>query len=673
MNRLPALLVCSALLVACTGPDPVQPTDTSERTSPSASASADSSASPSVATDGKALPKIDHDAKTIGFTRPKSCDDLLSVLKERGQKDVTAYGFVNSHLAYDSPAFIDGVPDRSVNLGDNAAAEGAVAAEATTSQVEADYSVTNTQEADVGEFADTVTNGKLIATVVWHDARFLHPVGSKIHLISPDSLDNLGTIELGSDAANADNKVAFVDEKTLLVLSSFYNESGPRTRLMRVDVSDPTKPTTTSTVRMSGNYQAARMVGGKVILATTAEPHGLNFTQPKDKSVRGEREALEANKKIIADSTLEQWMADAEILDGNDKPVQENLTVTDCDHVMLSDDNAYFFTSVASIDPSQPIMTLNKGSAVMGYVDGVYASKDRVVTWMYDIDRRAHLDAQLVTFNITKPDAITLGAKGAVRGHLPNSWSFDEEGGILRVASTTYAGDSSGKTESRVTIFQEQGEDLVPVGKLTGLGKDEEIKSIRWLTPELGVMVTFRQTDPVYTIDTTDPTKPKSAGELKIPGYSAYLHPVAKDRLLGIGQHADPKTGQALGFKYSLFDISDLSAPKELDTREFIGAESKAEYDHQAFTWHKDRGYLAMADNRSNDGQEGREDHLTVSGVAVKDDKIELLGKGELKTRDAFGGANTVVIGEHVYAVNPSAIGKFKASDITEEKQRFLP
>lgn len=671
MKRLSALLACAALLAACTGPDPIQPSDSgsaSPFTSSSAGASTDPSTSPSTASGRTPLAKIDQDAKPTIFTRPKSCDDLLKALKERGQRDVTAYGFSQSTLRYNAAA--EGA--REATGWFSSGEQLATAPEAATADAP-DHSVTNTQETDVGEFANTVTNGKVIASIVWHDARFLHPVGSKVHLISPDSLDNLATIDLGPDSVNADNKVAFVDDNTLLVLSSFYTESGARTRLIRVDVRDPAKPITTSTVRMSGNHQAAHLVDGKVVLATTADPHGLNFTQPKDKSVRGEREALEANRKIVANSTLEQWMADAEILDGDDKPVEENLTLTDCDHVMLNNNNAYSFTSVASIDPSQPIMTLNKGSAVMGYVDGVYASKDRVVTWMYDADRMSGVDAQLVTFTITKPDAITLGATGAVRGAIPNSWGIDEEGGIIRVASTTNAMDRSDKPESRVTVLQEQGDDLVPVGRLDGLGKDEAIKSIRWLTPDLGVMVTFRQTDPVYTIDTSDPAKPKAAGELKIPGYSAYLHPVGKDRLLGIGQHADPTDGRPLGFKYSLFDISDLSAPKELDTREFIGADSKAEYDHQAFTWYKDRGYLALSDNLSNDGKEGDPDHLTVSGVEIKDDKINILGKGELKTRDAYGGADTVVIGEHVYAVNPSAIGKFKANDITEEKQRFLP
>lgn len=671
MKRLSALLACTALLAACTGPDPIQPSESgsaSPSTATSAGTNTDSSASPSTASGDTALAKIDQDAKATTFTRPKSCDDLLKTLKERGQRDVTAYGFSQGTLLYNAAA--GGAREATGWFSSGEAL--ATAPEAVAEDVP-DHSVTNTQEADVGEFAEHVTNGKVIVSIVWHDPRLNHPVGSKVHLISPDSLDNLATIDLGPDAANADNKVAFVDDNTLLVLSSFYTESGPRTRLMRVDVSDPSKPTTTSTVRMSGTFQAARLVDGKVILATTADPHGLNFTEPKDKSVRGEREALNENRKIIADSTLDQWMADAEILDGNDKPVQENLTVTDCDHVLLNNDNAYQFTTVASIDPSQPIMTLNKGSAVMGYADGVYASTDRVVTWLYDLDRVSGVDAQLVTFDITKPEAITLGATGAVRGAIPDSWGMDEENGVIRVASTTYGMDRNGKKESRVTVLQEQGEDLVPVGRLSGLGKDEEIKSIRWLTPELGVMVTFRETDPVYTIDTSDPSKPKAAGELKIPGYSAYLHPVGKDRLLGIGQHADPTDGRALGFKYSLFDISDLSTPKELDTREFIGAQSKAEYDHQGFTWYKDRGYLALSDNLSNDGREGQDDHVTVTGVEVKNDKIEILGKGELKTVDAFAGANTVVIGEHVYAINPSAIGKYKASDITEEQQRFLP
>ena len=87
---------------------------------------------------------------------------------------------------------------------------------------------------------------------------------------------------------------------------------------------------------------------------------------------------------------------------------------------------------------------------------------------------------------------------------------------------------------------------------------------MRWFD-DLAVMVTFRQTDPFYAVDLTDPVDPQLLGELKIPGFSSYLHPIDGDLMIGMGSAADPATGVVPGAKASLFDVSDLTAPRELD------------------------------------------------------------------------------------------------------------
>ena len=374
---------------------------------------------------------------------------------------------------------------------------------------------------------------------------------------------------------------------------------------------------------------------------------------------------------MIAQSTIEQWFADGEVVDGDDKPVGDPISLANCEQTLLTNSTSFSFTTVASVDTTAERLAVNKGSAILGDVSGVYASKDRLITWMDPWRMNREDDAQLTSFDLSKLDAITVTATGAVKGAIPGSWGVDEENGIIRVSSTTQGTDH--KPVSRVTVLQEQDHNLVPVGRLDGLGQDEEIKSIRWLTPELGVLVTFKRTDPVYTIDTTDPTKPTKAGELKIPGYSAYLHPVGKHRILGIGQQANPENGQTLGLKFSLFDIADLNNPKELDSREFPGATSSAEFDHQAFTWFKDRGYVVSLNTQAFDGSNGNKGQLDVSGVGVDRDKIDLLGQGVLKSDRAYDGAQTMVIGDQVYAVNIGAIGKYDAATIKEDRQRLLP
>ncbi len=117
---------------------------------------------------------------------------------------------------------------------------------------------------------------------------------------------------------------------------------------------------------------------------------------------------------------------------------------------------------------------------------------------------------------------------------------------------------------------------------------------------DMGYVVTFRQTDPLYTVDLSDPAAPEVVGELELLGYSAYLHPLGGDLLLGIGQDATA-TGQTTGTQLSLFDVSDPANPERLQQTAIPGASSAAEYDHHAFLYWPETG-LAMLPVQSYGG-----------------------------------------------------------------------
>jgi hypothetical protein len=133
---------------------------------------------------------------------------------------------------------------------------------------------------------------------------------------------------------------------------------------------------------------------------------------------------------------------------------------------------------------------------------------------------------------------------------------------------------------------------LVQIGAVEGLGKGERIYSVRFVGP-VGYVVTFRQTDPLYTVDLRNPAKPVVRGELKIPGYSAYLHPVGDTRLIGIGQDATDG-GQVLGTQVSLFDVADLDDPTRVAKYTLAGAYSEAEVDPHAFLYWPRTGLLVV-------------------------------------------------------------------------------
>ncbi|MBA2729868.1 MAG: beta-propeller domain-containing protein, partial [Euzebyaceae bacterium] len=218
-------------------------------------------------------------------------------------------------------------------------------------------------------------------------------------------------------------------------------------------------------------------------------------------------------------------------------------------------------------------------------------------------------------------------ASGRVRGHLLNQFSMSEHLGRLRVATTDGAPWTSGGSQSFVTVLEARGGRLRQVGVVGGLGRGERIYSVRFLG-DLGYVVTFRQTDPLYTIDLSDPGAPRVAGELKIRGYSAYLHPVDDDLLLGVGQDATVR-GRTLGTQLSLFDVSDPAAPAKVAQTKLPGSNSEAEYDHRAFLyWPATRLAVVPVESFSFDRATRRERHIAEArGFAIRGGAIWNVGR----------------------------------------------
>jgi uncharacterized secreted protein with C-terminal beta-propeller domain len=249
---------------------------------------------------------------------------------------------------------------------------------------------------------------------------------------------------------------------------------------------------------------------------------------------------------------------------------------------------------------------------------------------------------------------------------------MDEHDAILRVASTTSPGwwGNSGDSESRITMLREIGDGLVRVGMIDGLGKTEQIYSVRFMG-DVAYVVTFRQTDPLYTVDLSDPRSPRLLGELKIPGYSAYLHPVADGRLLGIGQDATDE-GMVQGSQVSLFDVSDLANPVRLDTHTLSeGTTSQVEYDHHAFLYWE--GLAMIPVQQWNWDGETEEVFVGAVGVAVQGDDLVEVARlthpgGDGKDWDWRAQImRSVAIGDSLYTVSPKGILKSALDTLDEQ------
>ena len=195
-------------------------------------------------------------------------------------------------------------------------------------------------------------------------------------------------------------------------------------------------------------------------------------------------------------------------------------------------------------------------------------------------------------FSLDEGTGATYIASGEVEGRLLNQFAMSEYNGDLRVATTTDDwGGFGDQSESTVYVLRPNGTDLEEISSISGLGKDERIYAVRFIE-DTGYVVTFRQIDPLYVLDLSDPENPSLEGELKIPGYSAYLHPVGDGLLLGVGQDATDE-GRTTGTQLSLFDVSDPANPQRISTLP-IGGHSDVEWDHKAFLFWAPDGTIVL-------------------------------------------------------------------------------
>ncbi len=227
---------------------------------------------------------------------------------------------------------------------------------------------------------------------------------------------------------------------------------------------------------------------------------------------------------------------------------------------------------------------------VYGSPDSLYVATQKWIDPGVPVDRIPQSESTVIDkFDVSDPEHTTLVASGAVPGYVLNQFSMSEYNGDLRVATTSrpiWWGDQPphAVSQSYVTVLRGTGGVLVPIGQVSGLGAGQQIYSVRFVGTA-GYVVTFRQVDPLYTIDLSDPTTPRVAGKLELEGYSSYLHPLGNDRLLGIGQDVGAGNEPA-GSQLELFDVSDASTPRLLARTSLgDGSYSEALYDHHAFLY----------------------------------------------------------------------------------------
>ena len=192
-----------------------------------------------------------------------------------------------------------------------------------------------------------------------------------------------------------------------------------------------------------------------------------------------------------------------------------------------------------------------------------------------------------------KGKELSYQTSGGVPGHVLNQFSLDEHEGFLRVATTksrTWGQFDQGRNDSYSNLYI-LDDKLRIVGQVEGLAEGERIFAVRFMQGR-AYLVTFRQTDPLFTVDVRDPRNPRVLGELKVPGFSDYLHPYDDATLIGLGQ----ENGR---LKLSLFDVADIAAPRELSKYLFdsYNSDSTARREHKAFLFSREKNLLVIPVN----------------------------------------------------------------------------
>jgi len=399
----------------------------------------------------------------------------------------------------------------------------------------ADFSTTNIQVFGVDEADIVKTDGKFIYVIA----------GNKMIIIDAFPAENariLSKLEVDGDLVDI-----FINGDKLVVFGTTF--------VKVFDVSDRENPILKRDVSFDGSYFDSRMIGDYVyvIISSPIDYRGEEVNLPRISS-SGWAKAIQAYEIYYFDVP----------------------------------DYSYMFTTIMSINTQNDNEKISSETFLMGATQNIFVSSNNIyitytayndgkgLNWMKDWEAE-----KTIVHKISIADGrIEYEAKGEVPGHVLNQFSMDEYQGHFRIATTT----EWEKTQNHVYILDEN---LKIIGKLEGIALTERIYSARFIGDRV-YLVTFRRVDPLFVIDLKDPSNPKVLGELKIPGYSDYLHPYDENHIIGVGRET--------GVKIALFDVSDPEHPKEISKYEAggWGTDSYALGDHKAFLFSRSKNLLVI-------------------------------------------------------------------------------
>nr|WP_042187008.1 beta-propeller domain-containing protein [Kibdelosporangium sp. MJ126-NF4]CEL17742.1 Uncharacterized protein MJ1554 precursor [Kibdelosporangium sp. MJ126-NF4]CTQ91034.1 Uncharacterized protein MJ1554 precursor [Kibdelosporangium sp. MJ126-NF4] len=558
----------------------------------------------------------------ISLVAYDSCETALSSLRQAALPHIGPYGFGGGYAlttrggARITPEAAPGAANGSASDMPKQQSQDSAAAPQQPGSQQPGHSSTNNHERDVDEPDVVKTDGKRIVSVVDGKLKVVDVASRRITgtLDTPDLFvsqmlisGDRALLVANQDRVVYDGPAPIAPDKPT---QPGYPGVGWGSKIVLVDIAGA--PKILGTLSVSGGYVDARQVGNVARVVVRSQPQ-LRFSYP-DGTRQSEEIASRTNREVAMKSTIDEWLP-AYQLDSEGTKSEGRLV--DCGRVSHPVD--YSGTAMLSVLTFDLTKALDKGDPVTVAADGetVYGTSQSLYVADDHFGRNVPMPmpgrpapnsqptlgkTQIHRFDITGSGAPRYAGSGEVEGTLLNQYSLSEHEGHLRVATTV--GQAGGmlpppsdggpvpQTQSMVTVLARGDKGLTQVGRVDGLGKGERIYAVRFFG-SVGYVVTFRQVDPLYTLDLSQPARPRVVGELKITGYSAYLHPVGPGKVLGVGQEASEQ-GRRLGAQVSLFDINNLAAPNRLAQQQIQGGSSEVEYDPHAFLYWPARNLVVV-------------------------------------------------------------------------------
>lgn len=460
--------------------------------------------------------------------------------------------------------------------------------ETATNEVANDYSKTNTQvqgvdEADIvktdGTYIYYLTNEKLTIINTENTSQMKEMSTIKFdETFTPEEifLNNDKIIVIGKryEYDKTERKIG-IDEDFLY--PNYMDKTYTSAKLY--NVKDKTNPTLERTVEVEGDYLTARMIGSNVYIASNKYMYYAYICNTY--------KSTELNEDDFKPHYLDTATSN------------ETKSINfDCIYYIPEFEDTNYLNIVAFN------ITNNQEANVESYLgagEEIYASKENlyVTKTKYDYERKnkTSITTEIYKFNLNNANC-TFAKAGDVPGSVLNQFSMDECNGYFRIATTD---STSWNSESNTNNLYVLNENLETIGKIEGLAKGERIYSVRFMGNR-AYMVTFVETDPLFVIDLSNPTTPTVLGELKIPGYSKYLHPYDETHLIGIGEDTEVVNygyGDRVvtnGMKMAMFDVTDPNNPQELYNVKIgeKGTYSELLYNHKALLFSKEKNIIAF-------------------------------------------------------------------------------